>query len=203
MTNPYYNESILLRRKPNFYPEIPKPRFPGADEIISSQPQQQDQGSGFNWGALASGAAGLATNFAGMTNQGYQFDTNITPSDPSMMPSYGLGNLTSQIGNAEAKGASGGEILSGVGQGAMAGAEFGPLGAAAGGIIGGLGSIFAGGARRKRQRRQIRNAQQALRQGQTQFNEQSTAFQQKQNQLEDYQDRLNPQARLYNLYRNR
>lgn len=198
--NPYFNEDILLKRKAQYqYPTIPKPRLPGADEILTTeQGQQQNQ---FNWGGLATGVAGLLGNYASFQNQ-FQFD-NPAPSqaDMSMAPTYTGGALSSQIASQTPQGATGGELLSGAGQGAIAGAQFGPIGATIGGFAGLLSSAFGGNSRRRAQKRARTRAMKSLAQNQQTYNQQDIAFTNQRNAQEDYNDMNNPQARMYNLYR--
>jgi hypothetical protein len=199
--NPYFNEDILLRRKAQYqYPEIPKPRIPGSNEILTTEKGIQGQ-SGVNWGGLATGAAGLLGNYASFSNQ-FQFD-NPAPSqaDPTMAPVYTGGNLASQISSQKPQGATGGELLSGAGQGALAGAQFGPVGAAIGGFAGLLSSAFGGNRRRRAQKRARNQAMKSLAQTQQTYNQQDRAFTQQRNAMEDYNDMNNSQARMYNLYK--
>lgn len=162
------------------------------------------EGSSFDWGGAtnaAMGAVSLGANIYGMSQQGLNLNTNINPQvDIYGRPVYTAGDLQSQAYSAKPQGATFGEAASSTIQGAQAGAAFGPIGMGVGAAVG-LGGSLIGGARRKR--RQTREKNQALTQvsnAQNQYNNSDVSYHNQMNQIEDYNQRINPNRRSRNLY---
>jgi hypothetical protein len=179
--NPYYSES--LSKAVSSIPQAPKQRVDPTQAIL--------------------GGIGLAGNFIGMANQGLGLNTNIEPmrTDSSMAPTYNAGELWNDASSVKPQGASGGELLNGVGQGASAGAAFGPLGAVIGGAAGGIGTAIAGDYRKRKQQREKNSAMRQVQSAQQNFNQADVDFRNQRNQMEDYNQRMDSSNRLYNLYR--
>lgn len=156
-----------------------------------------------NAGAIAGGAVALAGNYAGM-NQGLGLNPNPEQmrSDSTMRPTYNLGSAWNQASSASPQGATGGEIFAGVGQGATIGSQILPgVGTAIGGLVGGIGSAIAGGARRRRQRDEKERAMRKLVSAQGQYNQADVSFRNQQNLMEDYRQNQDDSGRLYNYYK--
>jgi hypothetical protein len=179
--NPYYSETLV--KAVNSIPQTPKQRIDPTQAIM--------------------GGIGLASNFIGMANQGLGLNTNIGPmrTDSSMAPTYNAGDLWNEASSARPQGASGGEILNGAGQGAAAGAAFGPIGAGIGAVAGGVGTAITGGIRKRKQQKEQNSAMRQVQQAQQDFNTADVSFRNQRNQMEDYNQRMNSNNRLYNLYR--
>jgi hypothetical protein len=173
-------------------------------QVRQQNRQQFWQGMGEKAPGIIGGALAIGQQFGQMAGQDLGINTQTSPIqyDQSMMPIYTSGQLASDIGQANPQGASFGEIATATGQGAIAGSAFGPLGAAIGGAVGGIGSAVMGGVRKRRQRRQLKRATQQLEKNQQIYNEAESSFRANQNQLEDYNERMNSNNRYYNLYRN-
>lgn len=213
-TNPFYfqkpaqgqyapvgNQSLAnVQPKPDFS------KIPSQEQFSVDPNSGSGGGAGTNIAGVAgavTGAAGLATDAIDMANQRLNINTQTAPiqADQSMAPVYTAGRLVSDANNAKPKGASGGEILKGVGSGAAAGAAFGPWGAAIGAVVGGAVSAIGGGIRKKRQRREKNRAMgQANALGQA-YNKADVNFRAKSAAMEDYNQRNSAESRLYSLYR--
>lgn len=153
-------------------------------------------------GSLATGALGIAGNAIGMSQQ----RLGLGPSPDSQFsstgePIYNLGAAYNEASSASPTGATGGEILGGVGQGAVAGSALGPVGAAVGGVIGGVASLIGGGARKRAQERERERAMRRLQNRQKDFNTNKLAFDKAQTIDADYRRRQDITDQLYNLYR--
>lgn len=150
------------------------------------------------------GAAQLVGNAVGMANQSLNLDQQIAPPmyDQSMKPVYTGGAAYNQAANARPQGATGGEVLSGVGTGASIGSSILPgWGTAIGAVAGGAISLIGGGARKNRQRRERNRALARARASQQQFNSADQQFRDQQARQLDYYDANNSDARLYNLFK--
>jgi len=159
----------------------------------------------FDWGGAAmAGLTGLslATDAFGMSNQPLGIETQAPNLEYSATgkPVYTAGAFYNQANSAQPQGATAGEVIGSVGKGVLAGAEFGPVGAAVGGAVGLATSLIGGGRRAKRQREQRYKATASARKAQTNYNTASEAFDQTQVAQADYLKRMNNTNRLYNLY---
>jgi hypothetical protein len=205
MTNPYFNNVTPLRRPATkdfqYNPNISMPKNLGFPQ---QQAPEEPQGQGFDYMGLANGVMGLAGNYSNMANHSLGLNAQIAPvrTDSFSAPTYTAGQAYSQASNARPQGATGQEIMSGIGQGASAGAAFGPIGAGIGAVVGGVTSIFGGSRRKRKQKREKERALARASAAQKEFNTADVSFRQQQNQKEDYLERTNNDARLYNLYRN-
>lgn len=150
-----------------------------------------------------SGGLGLVGTYANMVNQGLGLKAP-PPLERSATgePVYTAGQTYNQAALAQPQGATGGEILSGAGQGAAAGTAIMPgIGTAVGAVVGAGISIF-GGARRKRKQKDEKNkALSQVSNRQREFNRASEGFAEQQLAIDDYRRRLNIDDQLYNLYR--
>lgn len=156
----------------------------------------------FDATGFVSGAVGLAGNYANMVNQGLGLQAP-PPLERSATgePVYTAGEAYNQAALSKPQGATGGEILSGIGQGAAAGAAFSPVGAAVGAVVGGLVNAIGGRRRKKKQQREKDKALRQISQRQQEFNKASESFSKQQTALDSYYQRLNIDDQLYNLYR--
>jgi hypothetical protein len=175
--------------------------------VNNPAPTGQQGGGGVNVSGIAGavgGAASLAGDAIGMANQDLNINTDVAAQQPDQnyAPVYTGGQLSADISNSRPQGATGGEILKGVGTGAGAGAAFGPWGALIGAAVGAGSALIGGGVRKKRQRRARNRAQAQLNNVQSQFNTADQGFRQQQANMQDYYQRNNNNARLYSLYRN-
>jgi len=147
------------------------------------------------------GALALGTNIYSMSQQGLNLDTNINPqTDIYGRPVYTAGDLQAQAFAAKPQGATFGEVASSTIQGAQTGAAFGPLGAAVGAAVGLGGSLIGGRSRKRRQTREKNNALNQVSTAQKQYNDSDVSYHNQMNQIEDYNQRINPNRRLRNLY---
>lgn len=138
---------------------------------------------------VAQGGLGLLNNFLSMNNQSLNLPSVPTQSfSPYERPTYNLGQSYNMTSVSKPQGASGGEILSGVGQGASAGASFGLPGMAIGGVLGGLTSLIGGAFRKDKQQEEKRKQEDRLVAGQKSFNTATDNFIKGQNLREDYID---------------
>jgi hypothetical protein len=193
---------------------MPNPLFPkwGSKDVKSvGWGNSEDEWSGtsnptFDWGKATqafTGGVGMVTNAMGMGQQGFGFNTNLTPSqsDPYSAPTYTGGTLAFQIAGARPQGATFGEALNSTAQGAMAGSTFGPVGTAVGAAVGLGSSLIGGRARKRRQKRELEQAQRVLRSNQNQYNQAEVGYRNQMNQREDYLERTNMESGLYNYYK--
>ena len=138
------------------------------------------------------GALSLASQGIGMANETLGLrDAPAQQYTPGVRPMYGLGQSYNEASGARPQGATGGEILSGIGQGASIGTSIVPgIGTAVGAVLGGLTSLIGGGIRKRRQQRERSRALRRLGAQQADYNQASSAYAQRQNMLEDYYDSL-------------
>lgn len=157
-----------------------------------------------DYAGAATGALGLAANAYGMSQQRFNF-SNIAPQqqDDNSAPTYNAGQLYNEASGSHPKGAQAGEILGGVGQGAAAGASFGPVGAAIGGVIGGAASIIGGSSRKKAEEEQKKKALAQASLAQTQYNTADVSYRNHQNELYNYYNQNNAAGREYNVQKSR
>jgi hypothetical protein len=165
----------------------------------------QAEGGGFNtMGAIQAGTAllGAGMNTYNMANQslnlpemGQAYQVSATGK-----PVYAQGQDYINTMNAKPQGATAGEVGSQALSLASAGMAFGPVGAAAGAVIGAGAALFGGNRRRKKQEEEKRRAQRKLRLGQEAFNQASQSFDEQVASNQEYQRRRDMTNRLYNLY---
>jgi hypothetical protein len=176
-----------------------------ANPMPQGQPRPQ---SNFNVGAAANaigGAAALVGGAIGQANQQLGINTQMAPmqTDQFSKPVYTGGGLSNQISAAKPQGATGGEVLSGVGTGASVGTSILPgWGTLIGAAVGAGASLIGGGVRKKRQRRERSRAQGKLNQAQSQYNAADIGYRNRQAAQEDYLQKQDESSRMYNLYRN-
>jgi hypothetical protein len=194
MPNPFFNPA-WLQLAPNQDPNLVRQRLGQQVQPvpIPSLPEQSfTLGQGIGAGL---GAASLGLQAFGMSQQVLGLP-QVTPQsyDPNVQPTYNLGQVYNQAAFAKPQGATGGEILGGVGQGAALGTQIAPgIGTAVGAVVGGLASLIGGGARKRRQEREKERAMRGLAEQQQAFNRASGNFVTQQNYMEDYIDQLNRQ----------
>jgi hypothetical protein len=160
--------------------------------------QKAPQGTaGADMANTAAGVAGILGNTAGVanSNQRMQVQEPTEDKDAYGRPMYNLGEYSKEVNNFEPKGASGGQFLSGVGQGIAAGAPLagatGGLSLLAGAAIGGIGSLIGGGIKKNKEEQALEERQKQLQSMQERFN--TTNLQSNQNLLaqQAYEDQLN------------
>lgn len=169
--------------KPYQVPQVRNPFFTNVD-----------YGSRVN-GAF--GAIDLGINAYAMGKQSLnlpKFDNFYNPGQPV----YNIGSQYNQAYLSKPQGTTFGEALGSTAKGASFGAAFGPVGMGVGAVLGLGSSLIGGRARKRRQTNERNNALNQATQAQQNFNEQSSAYRSQQNQLEDYNQRLN--GREYNVY---
>lgn len=208
-TNPY----ITTKPLPTFAPPIGandlnsylnKFYQRGAADPLGMNTPAQGGGGSFDWGSAATaGLTGLslATDAFGMANQSLGIETQTPALQYSATgePVYN-GQFYNQANSAQPQGTTAGEVIGSVGKGAMAGAEFGPVGVGVGAAFGLATSLIGGGRRAKKQREERYRATASARTAQKNFNTASEAFDQTQAAQSDYARRMNNTNRLWNLY---
>lgn len=187
-TTPYFSEVQARRRR--------------ASDDLMSDPSSENFLSDLDYSSLVSGGLGLAGTYMGIANQGLGL---TAPPDLQRSatgePIYNLGSSFNQAALSQPQGASGGEILSGAGQGAAAGSAFGPIGTGVGAVVGGLTSVLGGNRRKRKQRAERRQAMAKIRLGQQDYNKASESFNTSRAALSDYRQRQDISDQIYNLYR--
>jgi hypothetical protein len=204
--NPYYIDQLASYRKPPTDPaslgvNIGKPSIPNMPGQPNNAPQMKQ---GFGLEQVIGGLTGAADIFSSanqMANQSLGLNPQLQGQyNQFEQPSYGLGQDYNQAALAKPQGASGGEVLGMAGKGAAAGSAFGPIGTGVGAVVGAGAALIGGRRRKKKQQKEKTAAQNTLKAGQQAFNQASADFSAQQNAAEDYQDRMNSQTRMYNLY---
>lgn len=145
-------------------------------------------------GQAALGGVSLTGDLIGMSNQGLGLRGQAPQQLNTQMPSYS-GDFYNRALLSQVQKTTGGEVLTGAAKGAASGAAFGPEGALVGAAVGGLGTVFAGNRRR---RRQTLERDQALEQAyayQGDYNQASQAYQAQQDATADYTNRLRQSTR--------
>lgn len=172
-------------------------------QMIANQQEMQDNQ---RYTQLAGAAFGAANLFMGAKQMGDAANAiNTTaPSemvDASGRPVYNVGQFAADTQAIDPQGATGGEILSGAGQGAAIGGAIVPgLGHAIGAVGGALVNVF-GGARRKRKMREKKRARaRNLSAKQGRYNRQMQSYNSERLAQESYQKGLDNTNRLYNIY---
>lgn len=198
MQNPYFTgfEDMRLRRPASedfkVNPTVQmSSNFQTAAPASPNSMSPQQGGFGLEQaGALATGIYGLSQSFR---DQPLQFDTNMAQMQYGMndRPTYTGGGLANQVAGTKIQNVTGGEVLGGAAKGAAAGSAFGPIGTAVGAFVGATGSLIGGRRRAYKQRKARRKANDSLIASQGTFNQSQVGFQQRQNSMEDYYQRLN------------
>lgn len=182
--NPYYNP----------YPPSPNP-VPGGSPRTSmaTEVPQIDMAERNSWkensADYAQGALGLLSlgaDWATIANQGLGLEGRTQPSTNAYS-----GDYFNMAQNAQVQGLSGGELLGGIGKGAMTGFKFGgPLGAGIGAAAGGFGTIFASNRRRRRQEDERNEALSDALSYQQDYNQAQNTRNQQEVSAADYRRRL-------------
>lgn len=207
--NPYFN--------PNFTPSYNRPidfsqydRFGRQKMQFDTTKPIADFGSGNNNPTLAAGlqaGTGALDIFASSKAMGDEANSISTyvpsaQSDFNGRPVYNLGQSALNASSIKPRGASGGEVVSSIGKGAIAGSAFGVPGAIAGAAFGAIGSLIGGGRRRRKMQDKRRKAFKKLRAAQQNYNTGVESFNQERQATQSYYDQLNNTNRLVNLYAN-
>lgn len=163
--------------------------------------RQNQQSIGKGLSAL-SGSVSLFSQFDSMANEarGIRTDAPAQTTDYYGRPEYNLNEATQNAVSIDPQGASGGEVLSGVAQGASAGAAFGPVGAGIGAAVGAIGSLFAGGARKREMEEKKRKAINSLRFAQMQYGKAQDQFNIQNSGMNMYNKLNDMSQRENNLY---
>ncbi len=152
--------------------------------------------------SVVGGLGNLANQGINMVNEAKKIQTNAPTQqfDAYGRPQFGLGNFEQSTEGIKPQGATGSEVLSGAANGAMAGAKFGPWGAAIGGVVGAGSSLLFGRRRKKLMQDKQRIAQGNLFAAQKLCNTSMEGYNQQQASNSQYQDLLNTDQRMNNLY---
>lgn len=173
------NESIV---KPNIgFPKnnvITNPEETNDKNISNDKLQDAQKTSGQKISSLIGGAAGLTTNYLTQQNQVLGAGTLLGQAPNNI--AYANGIAYNRIGpinntalrNVEQSGIT--NTLSSVATGATAGSAFGPWGAAAGAVIGGITGLIGLGSSKSKQRKALQNAR-FLAQERNKFNQAGAA----------------------------
>lgn len=177
--NPYYYPSPTPTPSGNIRTSISTPIQPnGVEEDTKDRTGQIAQG--------AIGLLNMGADWATIANQGLGLNGREAPSTNAY-----AGDFYNHAANAQIQKLSGGEVVGGVGKGALTGFKVGgPLGAAIGAGIGGLGTIFASKRRRKRQSRERDAALSQALSYQSDYNDAQNSADQQAATTADYQRRL-------------
>lgn len=181
--------------------------FPVFNPYDSFNPEMQPKESWLNKniGGLSSTAlagVNMVSDFVNMGNEakGLQTKAPQLQTDAFGQPVYNLGNFNSYVKNIKPQGATGGEVISGISKGTAAGAAFGPIGAAGGALVGAIGSLLGGRRRKRIMEEKKQKALRSFRSAQTNYNEAVIGTDTERKALSSYQEQLNNQDRLFNLF---
>src|SRR5882672_2537 len=154
--NPYFNPDWAPTYSGGYQnKKLPQQVGMKQTQGLSFRQPQSPSKDGFDAATAVSGAVGaldLGLDIASMGDEAQTIQTKAPEAqyDAYGRPAYNLGQFSEQTSRINPRGANGGEILSGVGKGAMAGAQIGSvipgvgtaIGAVAGGLVGGVGKVF-------------------------------------------------------------
>lgn len=166
----------------------------------------QDKATGPNIGNITNAAVAGGDVITDAINMGKEADAIQTQApqiqyDSDGKPMYGLGQQYLNVRGIRPQGVTPAEYHAMTAKGMSAGAQVGgPWGALIGAVVGSGAALIGGGRRKKKMQEAKRKAKASLLRRQQEYSESTQEYDQARLAREAYEDRMNKQNRLYNIY---